>query len=985
LSLLQWHERLERHFLALSESRRGSVSAGVVFALEHGLEAEEIKALSKAVRADVVGALPSRGNTLPWIVYAAELGYRYSGDEYWHTFEAETPGWTVNGDRDWIRKGFKSFQKKFHGAKPTGPWAAHFSIICWPITHAILPCDLQRQLARLLYDLRHSFHAELLESPEKLGEFIASQSWSTTSRFQQLAEKPLLLGQIATALLLQGEVGTDTLIHPETLRRIRSDLEKERLSREWLRGARQQAKERVQIRGLGSGRTSSSTPSAPHRRPEEAREELAALGIEPRLVLRPTSTDAANWDVLLEIPDLSQLLLRFPSTRETLTRSRCTVAGAAGNALARGRVLYGPQRVTLARWPKSDQLLLSFDPSDPQLEFLLRTECLLRPGPKWLFRIASDGLAYEVRSQRVRPGERYILVTTVGALTSLRGVWPITLACEGATGVIFTLPEALGSDWENTLRHYGLSQARAIEVWPAGLAPLAWDGEGYGEWLASERPCLAIRADHAIDALVVSLGNPPGDSIEIAPMTEGQTAFVELPPLPVGLHTVRLRTRGGKLAEDSVLGALNVFMRIRQARTSGTGANRPLVVQLEPPVPTLEQLWDGNAEITVFGPTAYELTCRASLFSANDGTTAVKKTLPPIPLPITPHAWRDHFEKHFRRLKDVQEAYDDAGACELVLTADELGAATARFERTLRPVRWALRKRHHAYALHLLDDTGSGAQPEVKRFAFETPSNKVPLPVLPEYDVEPLGGLYVARAGSYAATIVVPPTIRGKGFADLRCAPVVAKLERNEDSFVSLVELCGLWGRARLPGDPLAGIRQSEVMRALTHALFSLIGGEKWAAAEEYAVRDAPNGFMSLKHAVTFKAEAVLLAEHLATECAALASAPLSVRVQRIAALAEKHASYATATLLKTLARMRVLKQEDADRIAHLTWFSEFALRLASDPAGVESWAGKHLRFGAKHLPPTLARAARFFVLSIDRHLQSRVSEHALYAGWVWE
>ena len=117
------------------------------------------------------------------------------------------------------------------------------------------------------------------------------------------------------------------------------------------------------------------------------------LGIEPRLVLRPTRSSDVSWDVSLEMPDLSHLLLRFPHTQGILTGSRCVVAGASGRPLARGRLLHGPQRVMLARWPRPHEVLLRFEHRDSQLDYLLRTECLLRPGPRWLFRIASDGLA----------------------------------------------------------------------------------------------------------------------------------------------------------------------------------------------------------------------------------------------------------------------------------------------------------------------------------------------------------------------------------------------------------------------------------------------------------------------------------------------------------------------------------------------------------------------------------------------------------------
>ena len=147
---------------------------------------------------------PSRDHALAWIVYSAELGYRYSGDEYWQTFERETPGWSLNGDRYRIRDFYHQFQRGFGGAEPSGAWAKQFSIICWPITHAILPKDLQRQLARTLYESRHFLSGDVLGSPESLGDLIAARSWNATSRFQNLAEETRLVGQIAAALLFQG-------------------------------------------------------------------------------------------------------------------------------------------------------------------------------------------------------------------------------------------------------------------------------------------------------------------------------------------------------------------------------------------------------------------------------------------------------------------------------------------------------------------------------------------------------------------------------------------------------------------------------------------------------------------------------------------------------------------------------------------------------------------------------------------------------------
>lgn len=963
--LADWERRLEGHFRELATIRGAATGGRPLFALEHDLQPTEVEVLRATIREHIAHRSPHREHTLAWIVYAAEFGYQYSGDEYWQTFEQETPGWTVHGDRYWIRERYRAFQRQYGGAKPSGAWAEQFSIICWPITHAILPSDLQRQLARILYEIRHSFSAELLESPVMLGEFIEAQSWNATSRFQNLAQETALVGQIAAALLLQGQFGTDNLVYPSTLERISKDLDRERRAREWLRGARRSAQERARIRGLALG---SGTPST-IRRPEEARAEVVVLGIEPRFVLRPLDPARTSWEVSLEVPDLSHLLLRFPRTRESLTGARCVVAGAAGRPLARGRCLHGPQRVVLARWPRPDEVLLKFERTHAQLEYLLRAECLLRPGPSWLFRIASDGLAYEMRGLRVRPGERYILVRASSPIEVGENAQPVDIQCEGVHGLLLTLPSALTSRWEVTLRRLGLGQARAIEVWPAGLSAVLWDGEGHGEWLASERPCLGIRSDHPIDALVVSMASRSEAPLELTPIVPGEPVFVELAALPVGLHRVRVCARDTPGVETEALGDLEVMMRIREARpwSPGVSPHGPLVVQIDPATPILEHLWEGRVSLTLRGPSGRGVRCRVSLFERDGDTAIFVKQLPPIRFPVGPDAWRSHFEKHFRRTKQAQDVYDIARICELEFAAEELGALTVRCEREFTPLRWAVRCRGQRQMVRLLDDSGDDRQPIVSRLAFESPCVEEQLACDSVYEVPEVGGMYVARGGRTVAAVIVPPLVRS--LAELGCVPRVDAGTRSVDSILQLLGLACLWGQARVTGAFVSAMRQRYVLLAFLQHMFRLICGDNWANVEASS-RDGAFKISRLRGAVSRRRDEVAIGAVLARDVADLAERTCEDRVKHMASLAT---------------RFRLLSSPpDGEGVAE--WLSELVLRLASDPANVEAWAGERLREGLNRLleVPTLARAARFLVLATDGHLKSRVAPGELYASWGW-
>ena len=112
----------------------------------------------------------------------------------------------------------------------------------------MLPTDLQRQFARLLFDYGTALTADLLADPGALGLKLAARAGHYSSRFQNFAQNTDLLGQVAAALLADDDENSPYLL-TSTLRRLAGSLTAERQSRKWLQDTRWSARQ-VRSRGF---------------------------------------------------------------------------------------------------------------------------------------------------------------------------------------------------------------------------------------------------------------------------------------------------------------------------------------------------------------------------------------------------------------------------------------------------------------------------------------------------------------------------------------------------------------------------------------------------------------------------------------------------------------------------------------------------------------------------------------------------------------
>ncbi len=921
-------------------------------------------------------------NWLPWLVYATERGYEYSGAEYWQSFEEKTPHWRSEGERAWIRQWFVRFRRRYGGVRPAGAWADHFTIICWPITHAILPRDLQRYLARVLYELRHSFNSTVLRDPTALGELIQARSWDASSRFQHLAQHRRLVGQIATALLLPEDEETRTRVLPETLWRIGQDLERERRARHWLRRAKASASQRLELRGL-------ARPDSP---PDPAildrglpRESVELLGMEPRLLLRPD--DDGRWLVFLEFPDLSHLRHRFPGIAEVLSSSRCRVAGALGSPVPRSGFLFGRRRVRLARWPQAREVLVTFETGSGEASWVQSAESMLRPGPRWLTKICGDGLAHEVKSGIVRPGGSYIICSD-RPIEPANWAQPIGLECEGAWAAMFALPEAVDANVARNLAELGLSAVRKLEVYPVGLPAASWDGEGRVEWVASHPACIGIKADHDVHRIRLEnldeLLEPP---LEVHP-TLGDPVLVQLSSTSAAVHRVRVTSysdsHSGPVVES---GDLEVAIRDPRDWSAGVQSHAALWVEVDPSNPTLEELWEGKVAVSLRGPSDKRVWTTFSLLGREASEPIFEWTSRGLALPLGVSEWDELFSQ-FRHQPHAQRAYDSAQSILVEFDTGILGEIVLACEREASPLRWAVHSTSKGYRLKLLDDTGSGEGLTVQRFDFGSPAKarelEVPAMLRGQYAPK-AGGLFVAQVAGHSRGVVVSASDKIKGFQALRLNPTIECGPRSVQGLSRLIGIMDHWSSARLSGDLTSAIRRQEVLTGFLQRVFGLIGGDRWASLEiDSRSRDGEDALAELASLVGRKPLESRFSDRLLASVRELAELGTSDRLREFRSITKRELPLPAVQVGDT---GHWAERSRSRASSGIDWLLEFALRLASFPVDFSAWGGSRLETGIALLleHPVLARGARFLVLAVDASTVATASGLGRpHAGWDW-
>ncbi len=923
VELLQhFHQRLDVHFSALGAERANLEPSSPVFALEHDLPEEDLELLKGAVRAAIsdfhlAGYQPT---WLPFVVYAAEMGYGYVGDEYWTTFSSLTPRWT-NQERSTIRDWFVRFHNRYGGARPTGAWASHFTIIAWPITHAVLPVYLQRYLAKLLFEFSGALTSELLDDPETLGPRLARRASNYTDRFRIFCENTTLVGQVAAALL-SGEHEPTPYLSGPTLARIVDGLSQEQQARRWLRSAQQSAHRARGFRPTPTGQTAAATARA------EAR------STDPRLYLRLDDT----WNAYAELPDMTSLSAGLPDVYGQLRLSRAYVNGGERHIPPSG-LLYPGQSVRFASWPRPTDSFLRLDRADDASNRILADQCVITPGPWWLFRRQGTGLAVEVKGKFVRPGHRYVLIGA-GSVVAPAVSWcaETVLSAEGASAYELTVPEQVSEADAALLTESGIAVVSDVAIRPVGIVASSWDGEGDVEWLAGEPAILGIRSDLAPKRCRVTIGG----AAYFLNWKPGETELLfSLQGLEVGTHIANVCLLGDG-ERQLAAGSLVVTIRDPQIRPEGAAIGEGIRLLASPARPTLSELWDGRAHISIDGPAGADAELEVSLRGHDGEPVAELKRA--IHLPLDEGAWTV-LAKKVRKDPRFSDTYDDAESCVVSVVREGVGFATLTCDRGFQPLRWRFARAHDGQVVARLVDRTDGGDTTVEFYDVEAPLVAVLRPAGEEITAPPRGGLIIARSGDSTVSLILP-TQPNAIFQQHRVPrPSVSATTRSAKELRRLIDGHARWVAAELPADAFAVYQQGLVGDTIARSIGTLIGGSHWVGIERKLAdtQDAADFLEEMQSAVGISSAHKELASAIAYSLYKwLSSGGLLLGFHDV-----------VAPLLA------------ASGLGDRPAASRFLLTLAGRPGFLAEWEDEDLAYLLEHViqTPVLYRAARFAVL----------------------
>lgn len=813
------------HFTALAASKCSAGADNLVFAIEHGIDPEEIHPLGRQLSNEItrLGTLNDR-HWLCWVVHATEIGYGFTGYEFWQTFAERKPRWDVHSHPKILRSWFNRFATQFKGVQPSGRWSTHFPYISWPITHALLPKDMQMRLARAMYDARYPMAREMVRTPEVLGCLIEKQDDQSSSRFTLFLKNHELVGRIALSLL-GSDFGQSAAIHQQTLERISADLSTTALAAEWMTET-QRVLNPVFGKLVGAART-----SRPRGQVENDVAQLHERELSPAtLLLRRFGS--ASWSVYLAPPSLLPLCSDNMVLRSQFERTDF-VSPCNGERSFKGSTLLQaqPRELELMRWPASRELLLVPKTPLPSQAPVLAADLRFDAAETWAFMLDQSGVATMVRSRQLRASQKYVLAARESCHLEGLGT-AVRSACVGVTLAEIDLPATVPEALQAKLERLNFQVRRSLSIRPIGLHPRRWMDDGFSEWLTTERPCFSIARDHEFDSLHVSIDD--GETIQ-STWSPTDTIHLQISRLSPGMHTIRIATfkssvkRSVSLQSQQAVCQLSLFVRVPSTWAPASTCHQHLVVDVTPSEPSVDDLAAGDLNISIAGGMGRMLRCQLQLLDSA-GREISSSTIMEEPLPLKKVTWSDRLESFLKGCSDVE--FGNACGGRILLNCDDLGSMVLPLSTRSEPLRWHIQTRA-PQQLGLINDGIDVEEIVVARHSFEKPLLDDDLDLgqcMRGMDLEPLSGLFKVTHAGHTQSIVIKVARNLSLLSELR-APIEESSIRTIRDLATLKRRHVDWSSARAPNF-LSRSWRDQVLKAIESQFTLVVFGKAWWNAE---------------------------------------------------------------------------------------------------------------------------------------------------------
>lgn len=255
-----------------------------------------------------------------------------------------------------------------------------------------------------------------------------------------------------------------------------------------------------------------------------------------------------------------------------------------------------------------------------------------------------------------------------------------------------------------------------------------------------------------------------------------------------------------------------------------------------PARPTMTELWDERATVTVHGPPG--ATAEMVVRLLDEGRLELSLVRRRVTLPIDEDGWTG-LARGVRVESAFKAHYDDAQWCVVTVQRDGIGMASLNCERDFQPLRWRFRKEHDGSYVARLNDQTDGEKTRVEFFDVGQPLAATRVEQGLEIPLPPRGGLLCATAEGVTAAVLAP-TQPNQVVALGAISPHVPYGDRSNAAITRLAEAHWLWMRADLPADPFAVSQQQVALGAITRATSMLLSGSHWAVIErKLATADA--------------------------------------------------------------------------------------------------------------------------------------------------